>query len=269
LAALVVCATAAPSRSEQCLVVASRHAWGAFEPGSWKNVSVISEELDPQGNVKSTRKTVTRSTLEEVDAQGYTLKLEVSVTVAGKEFASPARYVRFTFTGEAEEGQISIENLAPSTVKIAGTEIPSRVQRIVANGGATKRISTVHYNSEHAPFVLKRETISLDAKTKSRLGETIVEVLATSVQRMVLSRRRLVAEIKTVRTHSAGRSQTLEWYSPEIPGAVVAHESQEFDAEGTLVARSRLELLEYSISDGRESRPLPRLFRFWRRNRLR
>jgi hypothetical protein len=254
------------SRAENCVVVPSRHAWGAFKPGSWKLVRVVSESLDEQGRVISSRTTSTKSTLVEVDADGYTLEVEAAVSLADKKFVSPVRYVRCSFTGEAEVGHVSYENLAPSSVNIAGAEIPSSVQRIVANGGATKRISTVHYNAEVAPFVLKRQTVSFDAKTESRLGETTVEVLATGVPRLVHSRRRLVSEVKTQSTHSRGRSETIEYFSPEIPGAVVSHRSQEFDPDGRLLARSTLELLDYGVDDGRDP-PRPRIFRFWRRNR--
>lgn len=236
---------------------------------------VVNEQLDEAGKPKSTRITVTKSTLVEVDADGYTLEVEVTVTVAERDFTSPPRFVRCGFTGESDGEQTSFEDLAPETVKIGQREVPSRVQRIVSSGGSTKRVSTVHYNQDVAPFVLKRETVSVDAKTEARLGQTVVEVLATAVQRTTALKRKpggevkTVAEVRTVSSHPGGKTETVEWYSAEIPGAVVAHDSHEYGADGAELVHSTMELLDYGISDGKEQPSRPRLLRFRRWKRLR
>jgi hypothetical protein len=265
---------AAPCFANGCVVVPSRHAWGAFQPGSWKKVQVVSKVVDESGKTISTRTTITKSTLVEVDAEGYTLEVESTVMVADREITSSPRFVRCSFTGEGA-GQQTFENLAPATVKIGEREFPSRVQRIISTSGSTRRISTVHYNQDVAPFVLKRQTVAVDSKTAATLDETVVEVLSTAATRTVALEHnpraevKTVAQVKTVHTTSAGRTETVEWYSADIPGAVVAHETQKFSADGRLLAQSRMELLDYEISDGEERPSRPRILRFRRWKRLR
>ena len=41
-------------------------------------------------------------------------------------------------------------------------------------------------------------------------------------------------------------TRTTLWSSLEVPGGVVAHESEEFDAQGRLARRSKLELVGYA-----------------------
>src|SRR5687768_11687188 len=65
-----------------------QHPWGRFPSGSWKSVRVVTETLDDKGEVANVTRTETRTTLVAADERGYSLRIESTVEVAGKRFAS-------------------------------------------------------------------------------------------------------------------------------------------------------------------------------------
>jgi hypothetical protein len=268
---VVLSALVVPARvglAEQCVVVPSRHPWGAFKVGSWKKVKVVSTLFDERGREKGERVTETKTTLVAIDRESYTLRVEAEVIVAGTCFRSAPRYVRRGFDGEGDDNVVSYEGSRAETLTIGGQQIPSRTQTIVSDSGDTKRISTVHFSRDVSPFVLKKRTVSVDRESNSQLGETMLEVLQTATPRKVLSRRREVSQVRTVHTDPQGRSETIEYYSPDIPGGVVEHDASDFDKNGRLTRTSTLKLVGYGIGDGRVREDYrPRFFRLFRKRR--
>ena len=63
-----------------------QHPWVQFKIGSWKRVKTITETLDAKGAVVSTSVTETTTKLVDVDDEGYTLRIDAVVEVAGKKF---------------------------------------------------------------------------------------------------------------------------------------------------------------------------------------
>ncbi|MEQ8791740.1 MAG: hypothetical protein RIC55_36090 [Pirellulaceae bacterium] len=250
------------------MVVPSRHPWGAFEVGSWKKVKVVTTTFGDKQRKLGERVTETKTTLVDVDRESYTLRVEAVVIVAGRRFESAPRFVRRGFDGEGDDDVVSYEDTTSETLTIGQQRIPSRIQKIVSQRGDTQRVSTVHFSGDVSPFVLRKRTVSIDSKTNSRLGETLLDVIEMAMPRRVLSQRRLVSEIKTVHTHPGGRSETTEYYTPEVPGGVVEHESSEFDKNGRLTQSSTLQLVGYGLGDGdvREDHR-PRFFRLFRKRR--
>lgn len=250
------------------MVVPSRHPWGAFKLGSWKKARVTSATVDRNGRQSTQRVTETTSTLVGVDRESYTLRVEAVVIVAGRRFTSAPRYIRRGFDGEGDDEVVSYDDVRSESVAIGEEEIPSRVQRIVAEDDGTRRVSLVNFSPEVSPFVLRKSTVTYDRKTDSRIGQTVLEVLRTAMPHTILSKRRLVSQIKTVSTHPDGRCETIELYSPDVPGGVVEHEAREFDENGRLTETSTLTLIGYGIGDGRvEEGHRPRFFRVFRRRR--
>ncbi|RMG00296.1 MAG: hypothetical protein D6741_07035, partial [Planctomycetota bacterium] len=62
------------------------HAWARFEPGAWKIVRTVTETF--QQNRKVISVTETKTTLDKVDTNAVTLRVEVVVRVAGKRFSA-------------------------------------------------------------------------------------------------------------------------------------------------------------------------------------
>jgi hypothetical protein len=64
----------------------AQHPWAKFGVGSWKQVRARNESLNDAGRVVSTSITDTRTTLIGVTDSEYTIRIDVSVEVAGKRF---------------------------------------------------------------------------------------------------------------------------------------------------------------------------------------
>ena len=62
----------------------------------------------------------------------------------------------------------------------------------------------------------------------------------------LLRRHRQAAELRVVYTHPGGVTRTRMWSSLEVPGGVVAQESEEFDDDGRLALCSKLQLVGYA-----------------------
>ena len=94
------CPCAVFAQAQDVKLARQHHPWARFEPGAWKKVRVVTETLDEAGNVTSTSTTDTTTLLEFVDADTYSLQLEVTVDVAGKRFQTPPQYIEQGYFGE-------------------------------------------------------------------------------------------------------------------------------------------------------------------------
>ena len=95
--AILISTATAPA---ECVLPRNHHAWGSFQVGSWKLIRVKTEALDENGNVLNTTITESRMTLVGVNDSSYTLRIEDTVKIAGKQITTePARVTR-GFNGE-------------------------------------------------------------------------------------------------------------------------------------------------------------------------
>ncbi len=241
----------APLLAKQPSFAPQDHAWARFEPGAWKKVRVVTETLDPQGNITSTSTTDTTSMLENVTDVEYQLQVNVTVEVAGRKFdAEPQTYVR-GLLGETE-GQSSIfKNSSATTVTIEGKEIPCEVYTVEVGDDQKKRSTKIYYARNFSPAVLRKESVTTDAAGETVLDETVESVVAVNMPYKVLNEIMTTWHVRTVRTHPKGKTITLAVYSDAVPGGAVSHSSKELDSRGRLVRRSTLELVDYGLEPDR------------------
>ena len=235
----VTCALDAP-------VVRKSHPWGRFRPGSWKQVRLVTEALDAQGNVTMRSIARTRTTLITAGDEGVSLKVEATVDVAGKQVESAPQTVTQGWHGETLDRQTTITDLGDGQVTIAGVRVPCRIEQAETQTPTGRIVTKTWHSARVSPYVLRRESATYDSESDEAVSQTQVEVVALSRSIRVLRRRREAAELQVVYTHPGGMTRTKLWSSLEVPGGVVAHESEEFDTEGKITRRSKLELLGYS-----------------------
>ena len=224
-----------------------KHSWGRFKPGSWRRVRVFSEDLDENGKTLSSSTKETTTTLLEVDESIFTLHVEGSVEVAGERIASEPQTVKQGFNGEGLSKGVSPEKVGKSIVEINGEAIECELRRLVTNGGDSKKITTIHYSDEQAPHILRKETTIQKAMDNTKVASSQVEVLAVRVPYRISAETKMVSFVKIVNRHQDGSTVTVEVHSPDVPGGVVAHTSNEMDGNGTIIRRSRLELIDFGI----------------------
>ncbi len=222
------------------------HPWANFPNGSWRSVRVLVETLDELGNVSSTTRTEMKSTLIAADARGYSLQIDSTVEIAGKQFKGQPLLVRHGYFGEAEGQEINLKSLGEEDVTIDGRTVKSEVRQATYEVDGIKRTSTIHYSSLVPPYQLKRVTVT-DGLPVEQRSTTTVETIAIDMPHRVLDRIRSTAVVKTTRRSPQGTKVTLEVHNDDVPGAVISHSASEFDATGKVVRRSTLELIDYAV----------------------
>lgn len=228
-----------------------QHPWGRFPVGSWKSVRVVSELLDKQGKVGTVTVTDTKTTLITADKAGYSLRIDSTVEVAGKRFASQPQIARHGYNGESAGQTVTVKKLGDAELVIDGRAVPTELRQAVFAEEGTTRVSTIHYSGEVSPFVLKRETRT-DGVPDDQASKTLVETIALDLPQIVLGTRTTGVFLKTTRQSPQGTKVTLEVLCDAVPGGVIKHWANEMDESDRTVRRSALELVEYAIG-GRPS----------------
>ena len=246
----------------------AHHAWGRCKVGAWKEVRQLIETLDEKGSILNSSSMETKTTLEDVSDNDYTLRIELTVEVAGKRITKAPQVIRQGYNGESEGQKVTSKVLGKSDVTINGHTFASEVREVVVNGGDTKRTSMVHFSDKVAPFILKRETRSTDAEGKATNSQTQVEVLAVDMPFNVLSEVKNASLVKVLQKQPKTTSLTLEFHCDAVPGGVFAHTMREDDESGRTIRRGTLELIDYGtgIGDAEDDNKLGRR-RLFHRNR--
>jgi hypothetical protein len=251
--ALAVAATE-PARAADCVVPKQRHPWGAFLPGSWKQVRVTTDTLNAAGEVAERSITETRSKITDVRDDSYELEINVTVEVGGKRFASDTRTSRHGFHGESAGQIIKIRPLDGGELRAAGETLGVERAEIEISDDHSRRVMQMYYSPMGRPHVLARTAVWYDAAGKV-VQETDVTTLSRNVSRRVLGFQYSTWSTRTVQKTAAGKIVTDELHAAEVPGSVFHHSSEEFDADGKLIRRSTLELQNFGVAT---AAPAPR-----------
>lgn len=224
------------------------HPWGRFDgnKGAWKRYRVITETVDAAGQVTNTSVTETKTSLEEADDEGVTLRVESIVEIAGKRLPAEPRKVRQSLRGDWARGKVVVRSVAADQVAIEGQVVSCRVEEAEIDGPNGKTITKTFYSRFLPPYVLKRES-----KTTAPDGKTVEEnsfrVLSLDRPCKVVPHVRRAAWVEAVSTTPNGSTVTRAFTSMQVPGGVVCHTADEMDANGRLVRHSSLVLIDFGL----------------------
>lgn len=248
VALLAVIGSGAMASAQVEMMPRSQHAWGRFPVGSWSRVRKLTEDLDESGNVKSVRTTETKTVLQETDANGVTLLVDVQAEVAGKRFPAQPKTMRIGFNGETNGERLEIRKTGTAEFEVGARKVPCDVFETVLNSDAKKIVSRVLYSKSFVPHILKRDSSLLLPDGVDAGQFTRVDAIAVEMPFKVLADVKSTTFLRTIQKHADGSTDTLEVYCADIPGGVVSHTSKELDAGGKTVRRSTLELLDYGVA---------------------
>jgi hypothetical protein len=239
-------------------IPAKLHPWGRFEPGAWKQVQVVTETLDEQGQVVSTSTTDTKTTLVDIDSEGVTLEIQACMEVAGKRFEAEPQTIKQGFYGDAAVPNLKPKEPTEGHVVVEDRQIACKVQQLEIVGPTGKTTTSIFSSMTQAPYVLKRESVSSNGDGKEALNETRVDVLAFDMPVKVLGAIKAGSHVRTVSKNSKGTVTTLAVVLPDVPGGVVCHSSKEVDPTGRILRRSTLELVNYGTDPEKDQGPFNR-----------
>ena len=243
---LLAALAATPGAAQEGVPLKQQHPWARFPIGSWKSVRVVSETLDGNGLVANIIRTETRTTLVAADAQGYSLRIESTVDVAGKRFVSQPQIVKHGYYGETAGQSVTVKKLGDEELVIGGRAVPSEVREATYDAEGIKRTSKIYISTRVPPYQLRRETTTAGVPVEQAV-RTTVETIAIGLPHRVLSEVQAAAYVKTTRTSPQGNKVTLEVHCENVPGGVVSHSASETDTSGNTIRRSTLELIDYAI----------------------
>lgn len=235
----------APARGQDSILPRLHHEWGQFQPGATKSVRTTTETLDADGRVVNTSVTETTTTLLDADDSAASLRVEVTVEVAGNRFVKRPQDVTLNYSGAIRGRRVTIKHMGPGSVTFDGVKIPCELRQIVVEADDARWTSTIHYSDQIAPYVLERETIVTDPDGNESRYQTSVQVVSLGMPHKVKAEIKTAALIKTVHQSPRGKTITLEVRCEDVPGGVVSHTSKELDTEGRVIRRSTLELIDY------------------------
>jgi len=219
------------------------HVWGRFRPGSWVIVQQGIETLGDGGSVVARQSCETRMTLAASDDTALTLQVQASLDVGGKKLDSAPQELRQGVHAEVPDIAQATE-LDPEDLLIAGQTYRCEVHLAETEVDGRRTVTKSGVAPQTTPLVLRRVTTTTDAATGRTIGETIHEVLSLSRQR-VMARSRQVAELRIVQRHPRGQTTSYAVSCPEIPGGLVSQTSEEFDTQGKLLRRTKMQLVDF------------------------
>jgi hypothetical protein len=244
LIGVVLMLVAFESTSEGAAFGRRFHQWGRFRPGSWVVVRQGCETLDHDGRVVNNAVSETRSTLATADDDAVTLHVQASLEIGGKTINGAPRTLREGIAEGAPAGSTFVD-LGEETVMVQGRPHRCNVQQIETIVDGRKRTVKSWFAPHVAPYVLRKLTTTRNASTDEIVSETQMEVVSLSVERRILARLRPVAEVRIVERHDRGQTRARAFCCPEIPGGIVSQTAEEFDAEGKLLRRTNIELVDF------------------------
>ncbi len=250
--AAMIGASAPLGAAEETDFSAKLHPWGQFQPGAWKIVRVVAETLNKQGQVVSTSKTDTKTTLVGIDPDGVTLEIQACMEVAGKRFEAEPQTVKQGFHGEMLGPHLALKELVDGELVIEGQTIACKVRQLESVLPSGKTTTTIHYSTTIAPYVLKRESVTFGPDGKTELSRTCVEVTSLNMPVRVRGELKNGVFVRMANRTDANAVATFVDVLPEVPGGIVANRSKEIDKNGRLVRRSTLELIDYGEEPERD-----------------
>jgi hypothetical protein len=266
-AALVLCGTEnlfSDSSTQQPLSARDLHVWGRFGVGTWKRVKIITETLNGKGQVVDTTTTETKTTLVRADAHRLSLKIDVTVNVAGKRFEGQSQMIECGYYGESLNEPSDVRSIGSTQLTIDGRRIPCQIRQVTLSTGNQRQIVRLFLSDDIEPYVLKRETALVrddNAAPATTNPETTAEVISLDMPYSVLRGVKPASFERTIQRTAKGTNISLDVTCVDVPGAIVARATKELDERGTVTRRSMLELIDYQVvsdDDNDDSRVMTR-----------
>lgn len=221
-----------------------QHAWARFAPGAWKRVRIITETLDPEGRVQSRAVQETTTRLDKFENGFVTLRSEGVTDVGGTSLPIAVQTIVQGLSGQPAEGDVKLRAMPEGAVTIEDAPIDCRVEQLEVVTPEHRTVTTNYY-SDYAPYLLRSESSTTALEGGGLSTHTTMDVTALDLPYRVGDRLRSTSVLRMLHKHAKGSTLTLARSAQDIPGGIVAYSSRERDAQGRVVRRSTLELVDF------------------------
>jgi len=156
---------------------------------------------------------------------------------------------RSRFHGELIGEQLKIKEVGKGEVTIEQKKIPCQVLRLENSGSTSNTVTNLYYSAQFAPHILRRESVTTDLDGDTTLSETTVNVVSLNAECEDVDHKMQLVRVEAVHKHPKGTVTTTALTSPDLPGGIFWHKSEELDKSGRLTRRSTLDLVKYGLSE--------------------
>jgi hypothetical protein len=228
--------------------------WGRFPLKSWIHTQTISwtAQDGPFGTERIASVRETKTTLESMEADGITLKKEVTRNMGGKQIKAAPQVERFDFYREPMEADAVAKNVGTGKLLINNLVIPCKKRVYEKQNDSEKRTTTLWFTTQLYPYVLRAETVLVALPTENsplerELRRSVMEVYESSSFQLRRSKDGVYRyRIKT----TEGKMTTLTDASGSlsIPGGVIHETVRELDAAGAEIRTAETRIINYSFA---------------------
>jgi hypothetical protein len=221
--------------------------WARFQPGAWQHIRIVTEAVDATGHVTSTSTTDRVTSLVAVKPEYVRLQVEITAEVAGKRFDAPVQRFDQGCHGERVGDSLRIRDLGAGTTTVEGRPIPCQIREYDISDRDHRKRVRMYYSDDVPPYVLRREALVTALDGERDAVSSRVDVIAVDMPQKVLNKTMLAAHVRTIQKTDTASTTTLAVQVMDVPGGVVASTTKELDAQGRLVRRSTLELVDWGL----------------------
>ncbi len=224
---------------------------GALAEGTWRTLRTVTETFDENGKFLARSETLHTDTLMEVTADDYALETATMVTVGGKHLRGGAQVSRRSLMSDASSDPPLVTTLSSADIGLSDRTIPCQRWELSIGEGAQRRLETVYYSPDVAPYVLRRELVAADGSSTSDLTNVDARVIGVDVP--ILLEGGMIAghQLRIRSTMGANTVESLELRCQEAPGGLVRAASTERDPSGRRVRWVVTELEEFGSAGDR------------------
>jgi hypothetical protein len=235
---VVLFSLACASEAAAVEIPPAHHPWGRFPPNSWQRVRVITESFGP-GDGKSVEITDVTTRLVKVEGDGVVLTREEK----NGDRTAREENVKYAWDG-SNSNETTREKYSIGEVDLKGTTYVCQTQQVTTEHEGATTVSKSWYCPDHSPYLLKKLTRVSGKQHKT----SAMRVTRLAVMRNVIDQPRLCWEAKTIETTPTDVTRTTTFRTMEVPGGLVACESEIHDKQGGLMRRVRVELIAFEVA---------------------
>lgn len=247
---------------------ADKHPWTKFPLGAWREIEITSDSSNE--TVESISRSVTTQIekLEAFSGQQYTLQVQSTLNVVGKQVVGPF-VTRVLNSSTDHVGDILLSRrLDDQILALPLGSTNCEVWEVAYQEDARNLTDRIFFAPQQFPYVLRRETTAepSDPNLPPALEE-VVTIVAKEVPYTVGTETKLCSCLQTVRHGQKGSTVVISMLNESVPGGEVAVWTTEFDLQGARTRWSTQKLVSHGLTP-RVEKPLTRReLRRARRNR--
>lgn len=235
-----------------------KHHWTRFPIGAWREIEITSDSSSDTSESINRSVTTQVEKLQAISNQQYTLQVQSTLNVVGKQVVGPAITRTLNSSTDHIGEVLTSRRLDDQILALPLGPLSCEVWEVSYQEDARKQVDRIFFVPQQFPYTLRRETTGeAENPDQQQTLEEVVTLIATEVPYTIGSETKLCSCLQTVRYGQKGSTVSVAMVNESIPGGEVAVWSTEFDLQGARIRWNSQKLVSYGLTP-REEKPLTR-----------